>query len=209
MKENSKNLAGKIISIVVIALIAVIAITTVIFGICQKSYTPVFSSTDATFDSYSTIDVKGTKVLNSGYTYFKDDEEHKEVIKNINDKFFNAFSESSLNALFNGRLGFNSEVTKNDATISTVSSLESYLTFNFTNKDSLPSFTYDNENLAYDKLLIKIEKPTINNISQVKIYYVLKNENSSSYYSTTYANFYDLFKYIYSLDIIESDTDAE
>ncbi len=177
----------RIIPIIALVLVGIIAITTVVFAVCTKSYMPQFKS----FDS---ISLMGKNVNNgSGEYYSADIDQTQSVYNELNDLFNKSFNESALNSLFNGRLGFSAEVTKNQNIISNIAELDAYIIFEFEDKTNLPTFNYNGSDIEYDRVLVQVETLEQSKLNAVKLYLVQEEANSSSYYMETYANFYDLF----------------
>ena len=175
----------KIIPIIALSLIAIIAVTTVIFAICTVSYKP-------NFEDMSKCQV-GIQNDNSSPFELASDEQATKLV----DLFNQSFNESALNSLFNGRLGYGAELVKNESAITNLSNVSKYIVFEYLNKDELPKIKYNNEEVSFDRVLIKIDN-TLNttNLGTVNVYLLQADATSSSYYYKTYGNFYNFFKYI-------------
>lgn len=175
----------KLIPIIALALIAVIAITTVVFAICSVNYKPNFTELEK-------CQICIQENSSGALTLIEDEEQSKK----LNDLFNSSFNESALNSLFNGRLGYSAELIKNQTAISDITKLDKYIYFDYINKDNLPTIKYNNEDISFDRLLIKIESLNTTNLGQINIYLLQEDAISSSYYYKTYGNFYNFFKYI-------------
>ena len=181
----------KIIPIIALSLIAIIAVTTVIFAICTVSYKPNFQEV-----SYISIHNSSTNE-DTFYDKINGNDEDKQIVSKLNQLFNDSFSESALNSLFNGRLGYGAELIKNESAITNLSNVSKYIVFEYLNKDELPKIKYNNEEVSFDRVLIKIDN-TLNttNLGTVNVYLLQADATSSSYYYKTYGNFYNFFKYI-------------
>lgn len=180
----------RIIPIIALSLIGILAITTIIFAVCTKSYVPNFKD----FDSVSI----GGKNVSSGIVYYSNTE-NEEAFNKLNELLKNSFNESALNSLFNGRLGYNPEIVKNTNTISNINDLEKYIVYEYENKTELPTITYNEKEISYDRVLIKVEELENTQINLVKVYLLEEEANACSYYFETYANFYHVFDYVKEL----------
>ena len=178
----------RIIPIVAILIIALIAITTVIFALVPVNYKPEYKEVKSFYICDSNI--------NSGAAEYFTENDNKEYVAQINKLYNEAFSEHALASLFNGRLGYNAELIKNEDVISNVSNISKYICLEYTDKSNLPTATYNNEEFAYDRILIKIESLSNKYISSVNVYLLKEDATSSSYYYKTYGNFYNFFDYI-------------
>ena len=184
----------RIIPIIALALIAVIAITTIIFAICSANYKPNFPTTNS-------IILDGTEVNGGNMIYLNanQDDETKNQVDKINQLFNASFSESALNSLFNGRLGYQAELIKKDNAITNVDELAKYVAFVYENEEDLPKVTYDKTEISYNKVIVQIGELDTANLQIVKIYLCQVDSASSSYYFQTYGNFYEFFKYLNAL----------
>ena len=180
----------RIIPIIALSLIAVIAITTVIFAICNASFKPQIS------DNYS-IQISVTEVNNGNSIYLDESiPEKKAQADKVKQLFNDSFNESALNALFNGRLGYGAELIKKENGITNVNELKKYIEFIYDDETNLPTVMYEQTEVKYKKVIIEITEVETANIDVVKIYLVQLDSSSSSYYFQTYGNFYSLFDYV-------------
>lgn len=180
----------RIIPIIALALIAAIAITTVVFAICVVNFKPEFKE----FSSFYVCD----KNVESGTPqyYSNLEESQKQNVADINRLFNESFNESALNALFNNRLGYGATLVKNESVISNISNLDKYIVMIYDDKTNLPKVKYNDEEIVYDRVLVKIESLNSTNLTTVSVYLVQEGATSSSYYFKTYGNFYNFYKYI-------------
>ena len=180
----------KIIPIIALSLIAIIAVTTVVFAICTVSYKPNFQEV-----SYISIHNSSTNE-DTFYDKINGNDEDKQIVSKLNQLFNDSFNESALNSLFNGRLGYGAELIKNESAITNLSNVSKYICFEYF-QESLPTIKYNDEEIPINRILIKLEDSlTTTNLGTVNIYLLQADATSSSYYYKTYGNFYNFFKYI-------------
>ena len=183
----------RIIPIIALSLIAVIAITTVVFAICTANFKPNFKEANA-------ITLLGTEVNDGSSIYLNGtNAEQADTIKKINELYNNSFNESALNALFNGRLGYGAELIKKENAIKNINELKKCIIFEYENKEDLPKVTYNEKEISFDRVVVEITEVKTGNIQLVKVYLVQEEATSSSYYFQTYGNFYALFDYVNEL----------
>ena len=165
----------KIIPIVALSLIALVAIATVVMVCLTSSYRPNIDAPDyITFSADS----------------YQQQHENDEVYQNVVAKFDNAFEESMLNALFQGRLKASEKVVQLDESKS-LSSLSTYIRFEY---KTARKIKYENTEISYKTLIVELNSSKV--ISDVKIY-VLEQGNTSevNYYISTIANYTELYNY--------------
>lgn len=178
----------RIIPIIAIALIALIAIVTVIFALVPVNYKPEYKEVT----SFYVCDTS----VNNGIAQNFDKDNNKEYVEKINDLYCASFGEHALESLFNGRLGYQAELIKNEDVISNVTNLSKYICLEYVDKNNLPTAKYNDEEFSYDRILIKIESLSNKYIATVNVYLIKEDATNCSYYYKTYGNFYDLFDYI-------------
>ena len=183
----------RIIPIIALSLIAVIAITTVVFAIVSANFKPQIKDTNA-------ITIAGTEVNGGSSIYFNgNNADQASTVKKINELYNNSFGESALNSLFNGRLGYGAELIKKENAIKNMNELKKYIVFEYENKEDLPKVNYNGTDVSFDRVIVEITDVETANIQMVKVYLVELDATSSSYYFQTYGNFYALFDYVNDL----------
>ena len=179
----------RLIPIIAIVLIAIIALTTVIFALVPVNYKPEYKQVSSFYVCDSNV--------NSGIAQsFSKDDGYTEYVDKINQLYSDSFSEHALESLFNGRLGYKAELVKNEDVISNTANLDKYICLEYLDKTNLPTAKYNNEEFAYDRILIKIEALQNKYIGTINVYLLKPDATNSSYYYKTYGNFYNFFDYI-------------
>jgi len=178
-RKEEGNMNNKLIPIIALSLIGVIAIATIVMACINKSYEPNLNTPDM------------IAVSANGQTYESTD---TDVFDSLLQEYKDSFKESSINALFQGRIANGAEGKYLEDVITSLSSISSYISLDYNTEQSI---TIQNEDFVYDRAVVSLTTDT--ELNTVKIYLFAPGTTATSYYIETIANFSALNDYIDTL----------
>lgn len=173
----------RIIPIIALVLIGLVAIATVVLALVPKNHAPnigsparisISSMNDQVFDANDDADIYN-KIINA---------------------YNKSFTESSLNALFQGRLCNGAEAKYQQDSLTYLSSLSKYLRFDFNTDKTVKVQTKD---ISYRSVVVELEDNE--GMYDVKLYLLAHGSTSTNYYISTIA---DLGNLVSVIDEVEN-----
>ena len=160
----------RIIPITALVLIAIVAIATIVMALVPKNFAPNIGD-----PARISISSMNNRVF--------DATEDKETYDKIMEAYHNSFTESSLNALFQGRIGYNTEAKYQEDSLTYLSSLSKYLRFDY-NTDK--TVTVQDNEVTYRSVVIEL----VDNegMYEVKLYLLAYGDTSTNYYMSAIAD---------------------
>ncbi|MBQ7351322.1 MAG: hypothetical protein IJW59_00430 [Clostridia bacterium] len=204
-----KNLAKKIISISVVAVVLALVITTIVLAIVPKKFSNPIQ------DGYATITIYKDGLAQQ-YTYSENpvteaDKEHNAVYTTIRDLHEKSLKDSVLSALFQGTGSFNVDVN-NFSTINAISTVakevDNALVFTYMEKQVLKIDgevykdvgTLSSKEVEFDMIVMPLGDTK--NFDQCKVYLCDKSNNECEYSLTFLAHQADLNNYIEGIEFV-------
>jgi len=176
---NSK----KLIPIICLVIIGLLVIATIVMAIVPKSYIPMCAKPDSIY-------------LSNGRVFESDNDADKEIYNNLFNYYEKAFSESSINAMFNGRLSY-SAVNEYSDTVTKVSSLGTYIMFTF-GKDY--TIKIDDVEYSYNRMVIALNSTNVMKTVKAYLYNNDTFTDGTNYYINTIGNLENLVKYANTIE---------
>lgn len=156
----------KIIPIASLVLIGLIVVAVIVLALIPKSFAPNIGNP-------ARIEISGT----SSRIFSATDANDKEIYDKILEAYNKTFTESALNALFQGRLCKNAEGKYQEDTLTYLSSLSDYLRFDY-NEDK--TINIQEKDVTYRS--IAIEMNDNNGMYEVKVYLLQTSGSTSTNY---------------------------
>lgn len=177
-------MSKKIIPLVSLIIIAILVIATIVMACIPKSYAPT---------NVAPVSI----VLGNDDSYYaKGDVNTKKVYNELYSAYQNSFTESSINALFNGRLALNAEVNYTETAISINNLGTNHIMLNF---GSMQKVEIEGTEYQYNKMVIELDSTNV--MKTVKAY--LFNSDTyytgTNYYISTIGNLEGLVNYVNEL----------
>lgn len=163
-------MAKRILPIIALVLIGAIAVATVVLALVPKNHMP-------------NLDTPNRISISSMDEQIFDAVEHRETFDKVMDAYKASFTESSLNALFQGRLGESAQVKYQEDSLTYLSSLSKYLRFDY-NVDKTATV----EDTTFNYRSAVIELVDNQGMYEVKIYLLEYGTTSTHYYISTIAD---------------------
>lgn len=194
-KNKNINL-NKILSIVIVALIAIFAIGTLVLAVTPKNF-------NIGLNDPTSIKIHTSNQSINDSKWYKDAEDG--VYNKIMELYNNSFKTTLLNAMFKGVLVESASIKEGGYQY--FNKLDNYIEFQYTDLQTIKinGKTYNPSNSAINKNYVSviIEVKDTNSLSQVNAYIRHGGENTNYSYSrinfTSYANQSALYDYITSL----------
>jgi len=179
-----KKKIGTLISMGVVAILAITIITMVIIPV---NYKPIIANP-------ASISIRNSNNDNGLYTTTNTN--HINYINNILEKFENSFTRSYLSALFAGQINSTLIITQS----SSIESFSSYkLTFNYNTAQTL-TVNGISQTHTYDKVIFSVSDTT--GYNEINIYFQQTVNDDQYYVMKTFASQSVLFDYLETLDYL-------
>ena len=180
----------KILPIVSLVIICALAITTIVLALVPKSYAVDFEKPD-----YIVAYVNG-----KSETFDTSNEYSEEIYNTILTKFNEAFKESAINSLLQGRAGEKCEVEyrETNTSPSTTSSTKVYLKFCY-NAAEEEVIKADGSTYKFNSLIVEI--PEADSLAEVKVGMMPSGKNYYNYYYISLANLSEVYTYLTELEL--------
>lgn len=178
-------MSKKIIPLVSLIVIALLVVATIVMACVPKSYAPI--------ECEPARIVVGSM---DGRVFDKSNDDDKKVFNAIYDNYVNAFKESSINALFNGRISMGAEVEYYE-TVTKISSLgTNYVMFNF---DKAQTVKVEDAEYSYTKMVIVLESTNVMKTVKAYLYNDDTFTSGTNYYISAIGNLQKLVDYVEDL----------
>lgn len=178
-------MSKKIIPLVSLIIIALLVVATIVMACVPKSYAPI--------ECEPTRIVVGSM---DGRVFDKSNADDKKIFNAIYDNYVDAFKESSINALFNGRISMGAKAEYNE-TVTKISSLgTNYVMFNFSKAQTVK---VEDAKYSYTKMVIVLESSNVMKTVKAYLYNDDTFASGTNYYISTIGNLQKLVDYVNDL----------
>ncbi len=185
----------KIMTIVALSLIGLLAVTTIVLACIQYNYNRLQLSQVEYITIYNNGDTK---------TLFSDVEEEKEEVNQLISLYKKAQKQNLLNALFQGNVNKEVEVTRSTTTnLNTTVKNAVAIQFYFEKEQKImvggKAYTYNNNEVTYRYATIVLSNN--HNVEEYTLYFSNNVSSTTTVYSITgLAHFADLYQYVVEYD---------
>lgn len=183
-------MSKKIIPIVALSIIAVLVIATIIMACVPKSYEPINCEPN-----------RIVIIQDNEKPYFKDSsiisKENANTFNKLYENYKSSFQESSINALFRGRLGYKANVQYREDLNKKPASVGTKSIVLYFNKEL--SVKVEGTEYKYDRAVISLTSSNIMESIKVYLYNETTYNDGTDFYLETIGNLQKLVDYVNSL----------